>query len=47
MILDFFNENLPWRNSKFTKLKLLDSVKDDVKEVKLRCLKAPEKFLWT
>jgi len=26
---------------------LLDSTKDDVKDVKMKCLSDPERFLWT
>eukprot|EP00347_Sterkiella_histriomuscorum_P020241 403338552 len=38
VILDFLNEILPWRNN---------SVKDEVKDIKLKCFSNPEKYLWT
>lgn len=38
MLLDFLNENIPWRNN---------NVKDEVKDMKMRCLSHPEKYLWT
>jgi hypothetical protein len=31
----------------YFKLFLLDSTKDDVKDVKMKCLSDPERFLWT
>ena len=37
VILDFLNENLPWRNN---------SVKEEVKEIKMRALDKPEKYIW-
>ncbi len=42
------NESLPWRNSKeFDLLNFLDNVKDEVRDIKMRCLNNPEKYLWT
>lgn len=38
MIMEFFNEKMPWKNY---------STKDDVKDVKMKCLSDPERFLWT
>lgn len=50
VILDFFNENLPWRNSTLfngnNHPSLIDNVKDEVKDIKSKCLKNPEKYLW-
>ena len=40
MILDFLNEQLPWRNCKDNKV-------DDVRDVKIKCFKEPEKYIWT
>ena len=31
----------------FHLLKSVDNVKDEVREIKLKCLKNPEKYLWT
>lgn len=50
VILDFFNENIPWRNSKLhncIKVYIIDSIKDEVKDIKMRCLSHPYQFLWT
>jgi hypothetical protein len=49
MILDFLNENIPWRNSnRYVGNPLpIDSVKDEVKDIKMKTLSHPEKFLWS
>ena len=39
MILDFLNEQLPWRNCKDNKV-------DEVRDMKTRCLADPENLLW-
>lgn len=39
MILDFLNEQLPWRNCKENKV-------DEVRDVKTACLNDPENMLW-
>ena len=39
VILDFLNEELPWRSCKDNKV-------DDVRDVKIRCFQDPEKNLW-
>ncbi len=39
VVLDFLNEQLPWRSCR-------DSKVDDVKEIKTRCLANPEKLVW-
>ena len=39
MVLDFLNEQLPWRSCKDTKV-------DEVKEIKTKCLSNPQRFLW-
>lgn len=39
MVLDFLNEQLPWRCCKNNKV-------DEVKEIKTRCLADPEKHIW-
>lgn len=39
VILDFLNEQLPWRNCR-------DNKADDVRDVKTRCLADPAKYLW-
>lgn len=39
MVLDFLNEQLPWRSCKNNKV-------DDVKELKTKCLAEPEKYIW-
>ncbi|TNV83274.1 hypothetical protein FGO68_gene1889 [Halteria grandinella] len=38
VILEFLDENIPWK---------LTSMKDEVKDIKMRCLSHPEQFLWT
>jgi hypothetical protein len=50
MILDFLNENIPWRNSNHyvdNPSPLIDSVKDEVKDIKMKVLSHPDKFLWS
>lgn len=51
VILDFLNEILPWRNSKYTLIYKnddhIDNVKDEVRDIKLKSMKNPEKYLWT
>ena len=37
MIMDFFNANLPWRNF---------SNRDEVAEIKQKCLRNPIEYLW-
>lgn len=39
MLLDFLNEELPWRNARSNKM-------DDVRDIKAKCLADPERFLW-
>ena len=39
VILDFLNEQLPWRNCKENKV-------DEVREMKMKCLSEPETCLW-
>lgn len=39
MMLDFFNEQLPWRSCKNNKM-------DEVRDIKAQCLADPEKLLW-
>lgn len=39
VLLDFLNEELPWRSSKSNKM-------DDVKNIKTKCLADPEHCLW-
>jgi len=39
VLLDFLNENLPWRACK-------DNKADDVRDVKARCFENPENLLW-
>jgi hypothetical protein len=37
VIMDFMNESIPWRNS---------NIKDEVKDIKLRCFKDPERYFF-
>lgn len=39
MILDFFQEVLPWRSCKDNKM-------DEVRDLKIKCLADPETLLW-
>lgn len=39
VVLDFLNEQLPWRNCK-------DNKADDVRDVKTKCFSDPERYLW-
>ncbi len=39
VILDFLNEQLPWRNCK-------DSKVDEVRDIKASCFRDPEHLLW-
>jgi len=39
VILDFLNEQLPWRNCKENKV-------DEVRDIKTKCLAHPEEYLW-
>lgn len=39
VILDFLNESLPWRACK-------DNKPDDVRDLKMKCLEYPERYLW-
>eukprot|EP00826_Nyctotherus_ovalis_P058164 TRINITY_DN7978_c0_g2_i4.p1 TRINITY_DN7978_c0_g2~~TRINITY_DN7978_c0_g2_i4.p1 ORF type:complete len:332 (+),score=35.52 TRINITY_DN7978_c0_g2_i4:549-1544(+) len=39
VLLDFFNEQLPWRCCKSSKM-------DEVRDIKAKCLADPEKLLW-
>jgi hypothetical protein len=39
VLLDFLNEELPWRSSKSSKM-------DDVRDIKSKCLLDPERYLW-
>lgn len=44
VILDFLNEELPWRTCKFTPQSA--SIKDEVRNIKTRVFKDPENLLW-
>lgn len=39
VILDFLNEELPWRSCKDNKV-------DDVRDVKIKCFQDPERYIW-
>jgi len=39
VVLDFLNEQLPWRNCKDNKV-------DEVRDIKAKCLANPEALLW-